>query len=553
METLAVGLGTPNAHFSAPDFSASIGTLQVGEFRLGPEVQWLWPGRIPRGMVTLIEGAEGAGKSFVVLDIAARVSRGSGWPGVAKAVSEATHDSPFTPGPSPTRGEESIRTGSESNRDVLILCRPDDCRSAGRRLEALGADFQRVRRLSEIDLPEPAGNRPVRRPLEFPADLPAIESELRRGTLGLVVIDSLADFCPLPQQVAETLRRLNELAEKHDVAIVVTLPAYCRCDGQGMLKVTSRYRTGGARCVWTILADPDVPARRVFVSRRTNFCEEPAGLEFRFDDGRIVWNPVPIEPTDPLGLQAGISLCLTEALRGGQRPAAEVLREGQQCGFSHKQLRSAAKRLGIETHKSSGFGADGGWTWWTAEQWAERVGQFELVRDQIVLADPPLQTDLVFPSHIDSSHIVAGASQAANAAADRSSSRLYVGPAWVNPDGTISQPEPERGKEMLARLLARAAARAQATAPVASVPPEPAAPQSPAQLVRTETEPARMPQAASSKNEESLEKQPQNERPAVPSACRHDGPLPRDGYARRQERKRRKQERDRARKLRSRR
>ena len=105
METMAVGLGTPEAHFSAPDFSASIGTLQVGEFRVGPEVQWLWPGRIPRGMVTLIEGAEGAGKSFVVLDIAAHVSRGSGWPGVAKAGSEATHDSPLTPGPSPTRGE----------------------------------------------------------------------------------------------------------------------------------------------------------------------------------------------------------------------------------------------------------------------------------------------------------------------------------------------------------------------------------------------------------------------------------------------------------------
>src|SRR5579863_10600519 len=55
---------------------------QFDEFRAGPDVQWLWPGRIPRGMVTLVEGAEGAGKSFVALDVAARVSRGLGWPGL---------------------------------------------------------------------------------------------------------------------------------------------------------------------------------------------------------------------------------------------------------------------------------------------------------------------------------------------------------------------------------------------------------------------------------------------------------------------------------------
>jgi|GEM_PF-6499206 len=47
--------------------------------------------------------------------------------------------------------------------------------------------------------------------------------------------------------------------------------------------------------------------------------------------------------------------------------------------------------------------------------------------------------------------------------------------------------------------------------------------------------------AASSKNEESLEKQGEFQRPA-------EGTLPRDGYARRQERKRRQRERENARK-----
>ncbi|MCA9208139.1 MAG: AAA family ATPase, partial [Planctomycetales bacterium] len=43
-------------------------------------LDWLWPGRIPLGKLTLLAGDPGLGKSFVTLDIAARVSRGLPWP-----------------------------------------------------------------------------------------------------------------------------------------------------------------------------------------------------------------------------------------------------------------------------------------------------------------------------------------------------------------------------------------------------------------------------------------------------------------------------------------
>ena len=43
---------------------------------IAPErLQWLWPGRIPLGKVTVIAGDPGLGKSLVTLDLAARVSR----------------------------------------------------------------------------------------------------------------------------------------------------------------------------------------------------------------------------------------------------------------------------------------------------------------------------------------------------------------------------------------------------------------------------------------------------------------------------------------------
>lgn len=43
-------------------------------------VEWLWPKRIPRGKVTLLVGDPDIGKSFMSLDIAARITRGKRWP-----------------------------------------------------------------------------------------------------------------------------------------------------------------------------------------------------------------------------------------------------------------------------------------------------------------------------------------------------------------------------------------------------------------------------------------------------------------------------------------
>ena len=43
-------------------------------------VEWLWKGRIPRGMLTLFVGPPDVGKSFTSLDIAARVTTGGEWP-----------------------------------------------------------------------------------------------------------------------------------------------------------------------------------------------------------------------------------------------------------------------------------------------------------------------------------------------------------------------------------------------------------------------------------------------------------------------------------------
>ncbi|MCJ2185224.1 AAA family ATPase [Novosphingobium beihaiensis] len=46
-------------------------------------IDWLWPGWIPKGYITLFAGETGAGKSTVLADITARVTSGASWPGEA--------------------------------------------------------------------------------------------------------------------------------------------------------------------------------------------------------------------------------------------------------------------------------------------------------------------------------------------------------------------------------------------------------------------------------------------------------------------------------------
>jgi hypothetical protein len=64
-------------------------------------VPWLWPGWLGRGVLAVLDGEAGAGKSLVAIDLAARVSRGFVAPGTdapaadpAGVVLLAAHDSP---------------------------------------------------------------------------------------------------------------------------------------------------------------------------------------------------------------------------------------------------------------------------------------------------------------------------------------------------------------------------------------------------------------------------------------------------------------------------
>jgi RecA-family ATPase len=81
-------------------------------------VSWLWPNRIALGKVTMLAGEGGLGKTNVLMDIAARCTRGGTWPDGA--------------GNAPA-GKVLILTGEDDPEDTIAP-----------RLEAAGGDRSQV-------------------------------------------------------------------------------------------------------------------------------------------------------------------------------------------------------------------------------------------------------------------------------------------------------------------------------------------------------------------------------------------------------------------------
>jgi hypothetical protein len=323
----------------APD-GERIDVPRLGRFVNPKETEWAWPGKVPLRRVTLIEGAAGSGKSFVALDLAARINGGRDWPdGQARVLPDA---------------------------DVLVLCRNDDpSRTISARFQQAGGDPARLLHFHEFATLLVEDQQHGDRPFLFPFDMLALETILEDNpAIGVIIIDPLSDFCETPRQLTETLFKLEELAERANAVFLVTLPADCRTDAQGRLKVKSRWATDAARCAWCIIADPDDPRQRLFVARRTNFCEEPNGLAFRLSDSGVVWDASePIDPFDPLGKLTGCKKCLTDILsQDGDVPASQVFRQGAECGFTPREMRAAAKRLKVSSTRV-GYGGDGHWEW----------------------------------------------------------------------------------------------------------------------------------------------------------------------------------------------
>ncbi len=292
-------------------------------------LNWLWPGKIPLGRVTLLEGPAGVGKSFVALDLVSRLCDDRPWPD----------------------GAPQSRKGAKA----LILCRQDDpCSIVGARLEAMGADPERCAQFLEFETVDEEGARFDERPVSLPLDLPALKQLLDRDkSIRLVVIDPLSDFCSGKKALAEIIHQLNKLVCERPVAIVATLRATARFDRQGQLVVKSRHDTEAARCTWCCVPDPEDQSRQLFLPTLMSCAELPPGHAFRIGDMRIDWDKEQIDPRHPLDSESDCTQWLRELLQEGSQPATVTKRLGKELGFSEGQVHRASVKLKVRKKRDT--------------------------------------------------------------------------------------------------------------------------------------------------------------------------------------------------------
>jgi RecA-family ATPase len=319
-------------------------------------VRWLWPGRIPLGKVTADDGDPGLGKSTTMLDLAARASRG-------------------LPMPDGSRGDLSGPAGA------VILSAEDGLADTIRpRLDAAGADAARVVALTHVT--DAGGDR-----LPTLADIAVLRAAVEQAEAKLVIIDPFMAYLPgevnsyRDQDVRRVLARLGQLAEETGAAIVIIRhltkggaanPLY---RGGGSIGII-----GAARSALLVAKDPDDPdgPRRILAIAKGNLAAPVPSLAYRLqaaENGsvRVVWegetahtaasllaaaNETP-EDRDAGSDAAGF---LREALREGERPAEDVLREARKAGVAEATLKRAKKRVGVLVRKE-GFGSAGRWLW----------------------------------------------------------------------------------------------------------------------------------------------------------------------------------------------
>jgi putative DNA primase/helicase len=359
------------------DFDPSPKAQMISASEIAPErVEWLWPVRIPLGMLTLFSGDPKLGKSLAALSLIAAVSRGGPLPG----------------------GDADGPALAPRGSAILLSGEDDWARTIVPRLRAAGADLDRVKTISSMLEPEfrgfrdgPTAHVPAceRMPTVSPVDLQAIERRATElGDCRLIVFDPISAYIGRNADVRRALAPLREMAGRLNAAVV--LITHHR--KQGASGTNGKYRVfdsiayvGVCRANFLFLADPDDPTgrRRLMLDNGGNLAPTQPALVYvvhgKDDDAFVEWLPETIDlDADAALARAGTAGRIGTAgmgarrreceqwLRGflaaGPRTAKECEQAAAAAGFNRHVLERARVALAVRCLRS-GFGKGACYHW----------------------------------------------------------------------------------------------------------------------------------------------------------------------------------------------
>lgn len=320
------------------------------------EIEWLQPGRIPKGKITILAGDPDVGKTFLTLDIASRVSTGEPWP----------DGSANEPG------------------NVLILSAEDDLSDTiAPRLKAAGANLNRIFALQSVTKYDPKEEKLLKTLPTLTEDFQAIEREISIHKPKLVIIDPINAYLPGidthrdSELRAKVFAPLKQLAEDHQIAVILVMHLNKSSSQSAKHRVSGSIAyVAASRATWLVVNDKDDSTRKLMIPVKFNIGPKPDGLAYKItgsQDGSptIIWekDPISINADEALSLDnsdsseklAAIEF-LKEILSEGPVPAKDILEEKDAFSFSERTLYRAKDSLKIESKKPGGV-----WHWMLPE------------------------------------------------------------------------------------------------------------------------------------------------------------------------------------------
>ena len=291
------------------------------------EVDWLWYPYIPYGKLTIVQGDPGEGKTTMVLQLAALLSKGEKLP---------CDDKERTP------VNVIYQTAEDGLADTV---KP--------RLEAAGADCSRVLVIDECEA-------------ELSMTDERIEQALKETGAKVLILDPIQAYLGADvdmhraNEIRPVMKRLGDMAEKYGCAILL-IGHMNKASGS-----KSTYRGLGsidfqatARSVLVVGRVKDDPTLRVMAHDKSSLAPEGTSVAFRLDkengfrwEGACDMTVAELLSGDGKGqkLKAAKAF-LEEQLKEGHKAQKEIEEAAQEQGIKTKTLRNAKQEMNVGSQK----------------------------------------------------------------------------------------------------------------------------------------------------------------------------------------------------------
>ena len=340
--------------------------LTIGADEVEPKlVEWIWPNVLAKGFVNLFAGRTGVGKSFVLCDVAARLSRGLSFPDGSPAL--------------PVTGSLFI---SEDPYQYVLVPRLNELKADRRHIGFMRWEAMASYQLHDTEFLEVAWKE--------------------RKEPGLIVVDPPANFLGGKDEhrnaeVRSVLMQLVTWLESRPVAMAL-ITHYNKGSAQKVLDALDRIMgsvawASAARVACGFVADPEDPSKCIFGGIKNNLGPKLTGLSYQIEKTEVLATVKWYGPSDT-SLDDAISCLkkktraqnatewLAERFREQKTWASEKLYElARSSGVSKSAIWEAAQGLPLKRRQERP--QDGSpWFWvWTAEDgWPKSIETLETLK-----------------------------------------------------------------------------------------------------------------------------------------------------------------------------